>query len=186
MKRMLMIFAINMLIYINNVYAQEIAVKTNLLYWATTTPNISMEFKTSLKYTLNMAIGYNAWAFRNDMTLRHYLFQPELRYWPCKAFERHFFGIHALYGRYNVGRISFIDDLETRTYKGYMAGAGVSVGYHWAVGKRWGIEATLGLGYVHFRYNKYICQECAELEGRYKRNYYGPTKLGVSIIYLFN
>lgn len=185
MKKVLMLLAAFFFLA-TDFQGQNVAIKTNLIYWATTTPNISVEVKTARKYTFDLAVHYNAWSFKNDMTLRHYLFQPEYRFWPCKAFEGHFVGLHALYGRYNIGNIPFLHNFDTYTFRGYMSGGGVSYGYHWALGRRWGMEANIGLGYIYLDYKKYVYGECcAELVGRYKRNYFGPTKAGFSIIYLF-
>lgn len=43
----------------NHACAQDIAAKTNLLYWATTTPNIGMEFGLGEQTTLELTGGYN-------------------------------------------------------------------------------------------------------------------------------
>lgn len=89
--------------------AQQVAVKTNLLYWATSTPNLGVEVALSRKLTLDLSANYNAWDFFPDnMSLRHYLVQPELRYWTCKRFEGHFLGLHAMGGKFNIGNIPFI------------------------------------------------------------------------------
>lgn len=41
----------------NLVCAQDIAVKTNLLYWATSTPNIGFEFGLGKRTTLDLVGG---------------------------------------------------------------------------------------------------------------------------------
>ncbi|WP_099462921.1 MULTISPECIES: DUF3575 domain-containing protein [Parabacteroides] len=170
-----------------DVHAQKLAIKTNLAYLATTTPNLGLEVALGRKFSLDVSGNYNSWTFFPDgMSLRHVLVQPEFRFWPCKSFEGHFFGVHGHWAKYNVGQIPFIPDLDKYTYRGNFYGGGVSYGYHFAIGRRWGLELSLGVGYAYMEYNKYVCAECAELMGRYKRHYYGPTKLGVSIIYLIH
>ena len=52
-----------------------------------------------------------------------------------------------------------------------------------AVGNRWGLEAMIGGGYVSMKYTKYKCAECAEASGSYSRSYFGPTRIGFSVIY---
>ena len=42
---------------------QDIALKTNGLYWLTTTPNIAAEVGLSDKTTLELAAAYNPWTF---------------------------------------------------------------------------------------------------------------------------
>lgn len=45
----------------NEACAQDVAVKTNLLYWATTTPNLGMEIGLGKQTTLDIVGGYNPW-----------------------------------------------------------------------------------------------------------------------------
>lgn len=166
--------------------AQHVAQKTNLLYWATTTPNAGIEFSFNKKWTMDLALGYNPWDLGNNRSLRHWLVQPELRYWPCQSFEGHFLGMHGIYGQYNVGNLSFIRSMNDYIYKGSMYGGGIAYGYHFPLKGKWSLELTAGAGYVHLDYDKYSCEGCLVLEGRYKRNYWGLTKAGVSLIYMIN
>lgn len=163
---------------------QQVALKTNLLYWGSTTPNGGVEIGVGNHFTVELWGAYNAWKFKNEMKLNLYLAQPELRYWPCQKFEGHFFGAHGHYGHFNIGQIPFIPSLKDYVLRGELYGAGVSYGYHWAFGERWGIEATIGAGFAYMEYTKYHCDECAEPVGRFSRNYFGPTRVGLSIIYL--
>lgn len=164
---------------------QHLGAGTNLFWWGTTTPNLSVEVALSRKLTIDLSGSYNSWTFwKNEMTLRHYLFQPELRYWLCRSFEGHFFGLHGHYAHYNVGQIPFIPGMEDFTYRGDLYGGGLSYGYHFDLGKCWGLELSLGVGYTYLEYNKYICTECAELVGRYKRHFVGPTRVGITFIYM--
>lgn len=145
-------------------YGQQIG--TNVSWWLTSTPNAEVEFMLSKRLTLNVSDSYNSCTFFPEgMTLRHYLVQPELRYWPCKSFEGHFFGVHGHYGHYNIGQVPFIPGLKDYTYRGELYGGGFSYGYHFAIGGRWGLELSLGVGYAYLEYNKYVCTECAELVG---------------------
>ena len=41
--------------------AQNVALKTNLLYWATTTPNLSAEFGLGKRTSLELTGAYNGW-----------------------------------------------------------------------------------------------------------------------------
>lgn len=172
--------------------AQQLGIKTNLLYWVTSTPNVGLEWRLAPHYTLSATFGYNAFNFSNrtnaegiavNSKLHHWLIMPEGKYWFCKAFERHYVGVHLLYGRYNVGGVRFPAFLENHRYQGWTSGVGVSYGYQWALGKRWGIEASIGVGYLYFKYDKYNCGACGENLGTYQRHYVGPTKAAISFIY---
>ena len=73
--------------------------------------------------------------------------------------------------------------LEDARYDGWAAGAGLSYGYQWALGKRWGLEASIGAGYIYLRYYKYDCGACGDKQGNYRQHRFGPTKAAVSFIY---
>ncbi|MDR1881196.1 MAG: DUF3575 domain-containing protein, partial [Prevotella sp.] len=81
----------------------RLAVRTNLLYGATTTLSLGMEYRTGMRTSLALSVGYNPWTFGNDWKLKHYMLQGEYRYWFKEAFAGHFAGLHGLYSRYNVG-----------------------------------------------------------------------------------
>lgn len=186
MRKISCIVVILFMIY-NGLCAQKMALKTNALYWLTTTPNLGVEFSVARQWTIDISANYNPFTFGGsdevNPKLLHWLIQPEVRYWWCQRFERHFLGVHALYGDYNVGGIKFIPPLKKYRYDGRMFGGGISYGYHWAVGGRWGIEASLGVGYMRLEYDKYYCGTCGERIGKFVRNYVGPTRAAVSVIY---
>ncbi|MGL5261004.1 MAG: DUF3575 domain-containing protein, partial [Bacteroides sp.] len=82
-------------------HAQKAAIKTNVLYDATTTFNLGVEFGLSPKWTLDVSGNYNPWTFDNNKKWKHWFVQPEARYWLCEKFNGHFFGFHAHTGQYN-------------------------------------------------------------------------------------
>ena len=168
--------------------AQKVSVKTNLLYDATATVNLGAEFALSPRWTLDLSANYNGWTFSDNKKWKHWLAQPEARYWLCEAFNGHFVGAHLLGGQYNVGGIDLpfdiFSDLKTHRYEGWYAGAGFVYGYQWLLGRRWSLEAALGLGYVRAQYDRYDCPHCGEWRGSGKKNYVGVTKAAVSLIYV--
>lgn len=174
-----------------NSWSQEVGIKTNTLYWLTTTPNIGLEYRVGERLTLSASLGYNAIKFPDSLgegtdpnpKLHHWLLMPEVKYWFCRPFERSFFGVHALYGNYNAGGIKFIKFMKNARFDGYGVGGGISYGYQWAWGNRWGIEASLGVGYIYLQYDKYNCGNCGKKLGRFSRHYVGPTKAALSLIY---
>lgn len=179
----LLLFYIGLLFFPFQATGQQVALKTNVLFWAATTPNAGVEFAVGRRFTIDLWGAYNAWKFPNDMKLNLYLVQPEVRFWPCRKFEGHFLGVHGHYGHFNIGMIPFISGLKDHVLRGDLYGGGLTYGYHWAFGDRWGMEAMIGGGYVSMKYTKYKCAECAEPVGAYTRNYFGPTRIGFSIIY---
>lgn len=166
--------------------AQKIALKSNLLYDATTTMNLGLEFGLARKWTLDIPVNYNPWKPDNGRRLRHWGVQPEIRYWFCESFNRTFVGLHAHYADFNVGGLPgiFSESMQKNRYQGHLYGGGLSVGHSWILKKRWSIEASIGLGYARIEYEKYPCAECGSKLKDTGRNYFGPTKAALSIIYL--
>ena len=166
------------------------AIKTNLLYDFTTVLNLSTEFALSHNTTLDLSFNWNPWTYNKEENtkFKFFLFQPELRYWTCEAFRGHFWGIHGHYAYYNVGHLPnpiFPKALNQYRFEGQLAGAGLSYGYHWILGPRWSLEAEIGAGYARMWYDKYPCQQCAKLLTNEKLNYWGLTRAGINLIYLF-
>lgn len=183
MKYLFVTLIFFLMLFAPNLNAQQTALKTNILFWGTTTPNAGVEVGIGRQVTIDVWGAYNAWKFNNDMKLNLYLFQPEVRYWLCRKFEGHFAGIHGHYGHFNIGQIPFISGLKDYVLRGDLYGGGVSYGYHWAIGERWGLEATIGAGYASMKYTKYRCADCGEAVGSFTRSYWGPTRVGFSVIY---
>ena len=171
--------------------AQKVALKTNLLYDATTTPNLGAELAMGKKSTLQLFYGLNPWKFASDRTkqLCHWLLMPEYRYWTCQKFNGHFFGIHALGGQYNVGGIDLpnpvFKDLDEKRYEGWYAGGGLTYGYQWLLSRHWNLEASVGVGYIRFHYKEFPCTECGALIQENNKNYFGPTKFALNLMYCF-
>lgn len=167
----------------------QIAVKTNVPLDALRIPNIGFELGISKKITLDVPLYYNPWKFSDDKQLKMSMVQPEVRYWLCDKFNGHFFGLHGMVGNYQVTGIdlpfSIFDDLDDYRYKGNFWGAGISYGYQFLLGKHWNLEATLGLGYARVSYKKYECKECPDMVEKSDKNYLGPTKAALSLVYLF-
>lgn len=185
---------------VSAVTSDNLALKTNLLYDAATTPNIGVEAGIGMKNSIQLFYGLNPWEFGKGDGRRfakHWVLMPEFRWWTCTKFNGHFFGVHLLGGQYNVSSVTlpvpgvFFGGENLRKAvrdsrcQGWMAGAGVTYGYQWLLDKHWNIEAELGVGYIYARYNKYPCYKCGAKISSGHTNYAGVSKLAVSLIYLF-
>lgn len=173
--------------------AQKVAVKTNLISDAFLNPNLGLEFGLAPKWSLDITGQFNLWSVKGHKW-RHWLAQPEARYWFCRRFQGHFIGVHAIGGEYNFANLrhgfmflgSDFRKLRDRRYEGWGAGAGIAYGYDWAVHRHWNIEAEIGIGWIYTRYDAYPCADCgSKLESGRHHNYYGPTKAALNIVYLF-
>lgn len=173
--------------------AQEVALKTNLLYDATLTVNLGAEVELAPKWSFDLSGNLNAWTLSHGRRWKHWLVQPEARYWFCEAFGGHFLGVHALGGQYNIGHLGFARDilgynfsqLKTHRYQGWFAGLGVAYGYSWLLGRHWNLEAEIGLGWAYTRFDRFECKGCGRKVGKGHKNYFGPTKAAINLVYVF-
>ena len=244
--------------------AQEMALKSNILYDATTTINLGYEVALNHKTTLDIWVNYNPWTLGNkwvglyedelsvqspsaskrDAKLKHLAIQPEVRWWLCEKFNGHFFGVHLHGGLYNVGALklpfnwgrykdtegNFLgtypvsmtpvnhpnmtiqgvgyhpgthekddavtdpnnylwynadhDGIYVNSYDGWLVGAGASYGYHWILSPRFSMEFTVGAGYAFLKYDKNRCTDCTKKIGDSVRHYFGPTRAGISMVFM--
>ena len=190
MKRIL--FLVLLLVATTGVYGQKFAVKSNLLYDATATINLGVEVGLAKKWSLDLSGNYNGWKFGDEARMKHWLVQPELRYWACDVFNGWFFGLHFHGGQMNIGgiKLPFIlqkgrERMKDYRYEGHFWGGGLSAGYQWVLSNRFNIEASLGIGFVHTRYDKYQCTTCGKKLGKGDADYVGPTRAAISIVYMF-
>lgn len=179
----------------------QVAVKTNVLYDATTTPNIGAELGIGNKSTVQLFYGLNAWTFdsesHGERKAKHWLLMPEYRWWPCSKFNGHFFGVHAMGGQFNAANVdlpipgvffsgdNLRSEVRDHRYEGDYLGVGLTYGYQWILSRHWNIEAEIGLGYDHVWFDKYECGECGGKLYSGTSNYIGVTKVGIVLLYIF-
>ena len=102
--------------------AQRVAVKTNALYWAASTPNLGAEFRVNRHVTFNFEAAYNRIKVFNIDT-RGAMITPEVRYWfSARPQTGHFVGIAGIGCHYNYVRgaiairaTSMVEALPTAT-----------------------------------------------------------------------
>ena len=173
---------------------QSMAIKTNLLYDALLNINAGIEVGLAPKWTADVSGNFNAWEFSHNRRWKHWMVQPEARYWFCDRFGGHFLGIHAHGGQYNVGGLkngimlmgSDLSRLSDHRYQGWFVGAGVGYGYAWILNRHLNLEAEIGVGYAYTRFDKFQCEGCGKkVETGRSHHYVGPTKAAVSLVYLF-
>jgi len=172
-------------------YSQHFALKNNLLYDAILTPNLGMEIGLGKKVTLDVIGNYNPFTFDDNQKWKHWLVQPELRFWTCEKFNGTFFGIHGHVGEFDLAKINmpfdWYENLHHHRHKGNFYGGGISIGHQWALGKHWNLEASIGGGYARVKYDRYGPQKNdPKIESDRHHNYWGLTKATLSIIYIIH
>lgn len=173
--------------------AQHVALKTNLLGDVALTPTLSLEVGVAPKWTVQLTGLLNAWDV-NGHKLKQWQLRPEARYWFCQRWSGHFLGVHLIGGQFNFGNIrnniNFLGTdfsrLTDHRYQGWMGGAGISYGYSWILSRHWNLEAELGIGWIHARFDEYQCADCGKkIRENLHHNYYGPTRAAINLVCTF-
>ena len=188
-KLILLIFALGSVV---GAKCQDVGIKTNLLADGLLSPNVGLEIGLAPKWSLDLTGQINFWDVNNHKW-KHWLAQPEARYWFCDHFSRHFLGVHALGGMFNFGQIknnskflgTDFSPLTDNRYQGWAVGAGIAYGYSFILGLHWNLELELGVGYAYVQFDKFECVECGRKLGDGHHHYVGPTKAAVNLVYVF-
>lgn len=187
-SRKFFLFILALAASLSGLYAQKVAIKNNLLYDATATPNLALEMALNRKMTLELGAGINWFDFSDNRKAKHLLIQPELRWWTCDVFNGHFLGVHAHGAQFNIGGwdipVGRLEKFKDNRYQGYLYGGGASYGYQWLLSPRWNLETSIGAGYARVYYDKYPCADCGTKIDDGVYNYWGVTKAAVSLIYI--
>lgn len=159
------------------------AVKTNAVGYAFGVANVAVEVPFAKKFSFDFPYYFSPYTVARNYRFRILGFQPELKYWFDKPFSKHAVGIYGIGVMYNisVGK----DRFQNTNGEHLNYGGGISYGYTIGLTKNLKMEFTAGLGYLHLDHDVFYNVENGALYDNRKMHYWGPTKLGVNIIYLF-
>ncbi len=159
-------------------------IKTNALEAAALIANLGVEFRLSERISLDVIGHYSPYDYFDcQRKIRILAIQPEVRFWWGEPLVRgHFIGLHAPIAGFNI---QLNDHYRYQDPNHALWGVGISYGYAMPLGKsgRWGVEFTIGVGYLDIKYDTYegVCN------GKYlstrRENYFGPTRLGINFSY---
>ena len=132
-----------------------VGIKTNLLYDVASVMNVSVEVGFAKHYSVELLGTFSPWDYgKESIHFRTLAFQPEFRYWFAEGWTRHFVGLHAHWGWYNIatgGKVRYQD----RNGNTPLAGVGLSYGYVVPFTSHWGAEFSVGVGYAYLSYDKF-------------------------------
>ena len=190
--------------------SQVVALRTNMAYDATLTPNLGVEMRLDSAWTLGANVGLNAWDIDKDKNKkwRHLLVSPNVRrYFRPKRDSRYavtdslwgialgstrrvsFLELDAIYSHFNVGnaRIPFglYSAIKDRRLQGDLVALGAQYGWSWIMARHWRIEAEAGIAVGYAWFKEYDCEHCGTYYGRGDRIFLLP-QLGINVVYIIN
>lgn len=161
--------------------AQDVALRTSATGWLTATPNIEVSVPVSQKVSLHLPVAYNPWVFGENSRFQHLSVMPGARYWFHECYSHFFLSTYGVATRFHMGGF-FNKDYR---YDGNAFGIGIGGGYAYVLNKHFNIEAELGIGAVYADYDKCWWPEDSRLIASEKGLRFIPTKIDISIVYLF-
>lgn len=169
-------------------------IHTNMLYDIAAVPNIGLEFYMGRNFSASINWMYAWWS--NDARHRYwrvYGGDVTVRYWFGSAsHEKPLTGHHVgIYGQaltydFEFGGKGYMGGLPHGTlWDRCNYGGGLEYGYSLPVARRLNVDFTLGVGYLGGEYREYrpVNDKYIWLTTK-KRNWFGPTKAEVSLVWL--
>lgn len=192
----------------------QVAIKTNAMTWASTTPNLGIEVGIGQHSTIQAMGMLNPWDFPHDRHFHMWMVQPEYRYWLCEKFNGHFFGAQLHGGEYNAKRLNaplhwlmwgrphdvdaaFNDPRDhesgwpdlNRADKPGRHVEGWYIGFGFTYGYQWVLSKhwnfEASIGLGYIYTPLKYYGQCNRIIDRRNLNYVGPTSAQLSIEYIF-
>lgn len=164
-----------------NSSGRYIALKTNVPFAAVAIQNLALEVQCHEHISIDFPVMWSISDIERRHAIRTFSLQPEGRWWMDAVGSGHFFGLHTHISWFNL---KWKDD-RYQSGKRPLLGAGISYGYKLPLSRHWGAEFNIGAGYANMKYNTYYnIENGAKIDTRL-RNYWGITRLGISLAYSF-
>lgn len=174
---------------LTDAHAQNVAVRNNLLYDLTLTPNLGVDVKLDEQWSAGVSGGFRPWPLSDNTSRkwRHLLIAPQMRYWPQGVFKDHstYWVLNLIYSHYNVADIKLpfgiYSDVNDKRLQGDLGALVVSFGYTWRLSRLFRMEAEAGLGGGYSWSKQYSCGHCGTYEGRNDKAFLMP-KLALNLV----
>ena len=169
----------------------RVALRTNLLYDATLSPNFGLDVRVDSAWTVGLLAGINAWDIDKEKNKkwRHALFSLRARNYRKGLFQKNYMEFDAIYRHFNVGntKIPFglYSAVKDRRLQGDLVALGGKYGYSWILARHWRIEAEAGVAVGYAWFKEYDCDHCGTYYGKGDRIFLLP-QLGINVVYIIN
>ena len=154
-----------------------LALRVNLLRWATLTPDLGLEWRVSPAWAILVRGSWTSWSW-NDKARRYALWEvaPEAR-WYLGAKRRGYLG-----AMYKAGQFNY--KFSTLGRQGDLMGGGLTGGYRFRLNDALSLDLHAAVGYLRVEYDRYeVTRGVRVARGRGARNWWGPIDAGVSLVW---
>lgn len=158
---------------------RSLYVSTNVIPWGAAVMNAAFEYPVSSKLSVKLPLMWSPWWIGRRHALRTFALQPECRWWLSKPGRGHSVGVHLSAAWFNLRH----GDDRYQDHSRPLLGGGISYGYMLPLGKSWGMEFSIGVGYASMRYDRYYNLPNGAMIDRGTSGYFGIDLAGVSFYY---
>lgn len=158
---------------------QELLLRTNLVPWIVTVPNIGAEYCIGKKWSLVLDVMYCPWKLSDRFSLKTVALLPEGRWWIKSNRKGSFFNIHLDVAWYNVRMNSMRYQDRGRP----LLGVGLGYGYRLEFNRKWGMEFEVGAGVANARYDRFYNVDNGALKDTRVSTYFGIDRAAVTLVY---
>lgn len=155
--------------------------QSNLLYVLAVTPNAGIAYQTGGQLRFALSGAWAGWEIDGGAKrYKLWLLNPEAR-WMFGQRKEWFVGAQGYLGQFNMR----INDIG---YQGDAMGGGIIAGRRIPLTDRLALDVSAGGGFVDMKYESYSLQNGTDmlLKTGLTRAYFGPTHLGVTLVWKIN
>lgn len=159
---------------------------TNAIEWGLLIANINGEWDFDCHWSLHASLHYSALNyFTATRKFRTFIFRPEIRYWFGDDHRGFFVDGHLQMAAYNFALSRWEYRIQDVNGHHPALGGGGGVGYRLPLGKseRWSLEAAVGVGAYHLKYDRFENRPNGQKVDTRSRNWFGIDNVAISIVY---
>lgn len=153
------------------------ALRSNLLRWATLTPDLGVEWRVNPKWGILVDGSWTSWTWQ-DKDRRYALWEvtPEVRYYmgtgKCGYLGAMYKAGHFNYKLSDMGKL------------GDLMGGGLTGGYQLRLNNALSLDFSVALGCLHVDYEQYEVIDGVRVRaGKVTKNWWGPIDAGVTLVW---
>ncbi len=131
----------------NRPYKMQVAIKTNLLFWAAGSPNVALEFPIGDRFSVTATSAFTKVSIKKTYAIQTLQGGLDVKYWFTPGGGRTLTGWNA--GAYVVSGAPWDVQWKTGWQGDSFVSAGLQGGYSLPIAKRWNLEFLLAAGWFH-------------------------------------
>ena len=184
MKKLVLLFAGVMLMTFSA--NAQVTLRANALGWGLGVFNAGFEFGLAKHFTLVAEGYYSPFWDTKSVKADGWMISPELRYYFCEKFNKHYIGLSYNYASYDKYQWNKKQDIRD----GHASSIGLTYGHTWRFNHHWSFDLFGGVGCWFLKndiYNKNTTANGVNpmLDQNKKETYFGVTRLGATFAYRF-